>query len=147
MSRSTSISVATVLALGVAIFATAGSASDAAVPSNQSPPRVVGAAVEGGVLSARHGRRQSDSSVSLGYQWQRCLADGTGCAAIAGATDRIYTPGTADVGHALGVVESATNRSGTVAAESAATRAVTALPAAGPHNTALPTVAGSPVAR
>src|SRR5262245_49967880 len=132
MSRSTSISVATVLALGVAIFAAAGSASDAAVPTNQSPPRVTGAAVEGGVLSAHHGRWQSDSSVSRGYQWQRCLADGTGCAAVAGATDRIYTPATADVGHALLVVESATNHSGSAAAQSPVTRAVTALPAAGP---------------
>lgn len=146
MSRWTSISVATALALGVAIFATAGSASDAAVPTNQSAPTVAGAAVEGGVLSVHHGRWQSDSSLSLGYQWERCLADGTGCAAVAGATDRIYTPGTADVGHALRVVESATNRSGTAAAQSAATRAVTALAAAGPHNTAPPTVAGSPVA-
>jgi hypothetical protein len=130
----------------MAAFATASGAADTAVPVNQGPPTLVGAAVEGGVLDAHHGRWQSDTAVSIAYQWRRCLADGTGCADIPSATDRIYTPGTADVGHALRVVESATNRSGSAAAQSAATLAVTALPAAGPHNTALPTVAGSPVA-
>jgi hypothetical protein len=146
MSRSTSISVATALALGVAIFATAGSASDAAVPVNQAPPTLVGAAVEGAVLSAHHGRWQSDSSVSVAYQWRRCLADGTGCLDVPNATDRVYAPAAPDVGHTLRVVETATNRDGSAAGLSDATRTVTALPAAGPHNTVPPTVAGSPVA-
>ena len=146
MSRSTSLSVATVLAVGMAVFATASSAADTAVPVNQSPPTLVGAAVEGGVLSAHHGRWQSDSSVSLAYQWRRCLADGTSCADIPSATDRIYTSGTADVGHTLRVTETATNRDGSAAAPSSATSTVTALPTSGPHNTVPPTVAGSPVA-
>ena len=136
MSRSTSLSVATVLALGMAAFATASGAADTAVPVNQSPPTLVGAAVEGGVLSAHHGRWQSDSSVSVGNQWRRCLADGTGCVDLPGATDRIYTPVTADIGHTLRVVETAANRDGSTAAVSAATHAVAALPAAGPHNAA-----------
>jgi hypothetical protein len=146
MSRWTSLSIAAALALAVAAFATASSASDTAVPANQSPPTVVGAPVEGSVLSAHHGRWQSDSSVSVGYQWRRCLADGTGCVDVPGATDRIYTPATADVGHTLRVVETATNHDGSTAAISAATRAVAALPAAGPHNAAPPTVAGSAIA-
>jgi hypothetical protein len=130
----------------MAAFATASGAADMAVPVNQSPPTLVGAAVEGVVLSAHHGRWQSDSSVSLAYQWRRCLADGTTCADIPGATDRIYTPGTADVGRTLRVNETATNRDGSALATSAATRPVTALQAAGPHNTVPPTVVGSPVA-
>jgi len=146
MSRWTSLSIAAALALAVAAFATASSASDTAVPANQSPPTVVGAAVEGSVLSAHHGRWQSDSSVSVGNQWRRCLADGTGCVDLPGATDRIYTPVTADIGHTLRVVETAANRDGSTAAVSAATHAVAALPAAGPHNAAPPTVAGSAVA-
>jgi hypothetical protein len=97
------------------------------------------------VLKAHHGRWQSDSAVSAAYQWRRCLADGTGCVDVPGATDRIYTPAAADLGHGLRVAETATNRDGTVTAVSAATVAVTALPAAGPHNTAPPTIAGSPV--
>jgi hypothetical protein len=146
MSRTTSLSIAVVLAAGVSIFATASSASDKTVPANQSPPTVVGAAVEGSVLAAHHGRWQSDSSVSTGYQWRRCLADGTGCTDVPSATDRIYTPATADVGHTLRVTETATNHDGSAAATSSATRAVTALPSSGPHNTVPPTVAGSPVA-
>jgi hypothetical protein len=143
MSRWTSVSVAAALALGVAAFATAGSASDTAVPVNQSPPRIVGSAAEGSVLGAHHGRWQSDSSAAVTHQWQRCLADGTGCVDVPGATDGIYTPATADVGHTLRVVETATNRDGSAAAVSAPTRAVTALPAAGPHNAAPPGVTGA----
>lgn len=130
----------------MAAFATASGAADTAVPVNQSPPTLVGAAVEGGVLSAHHGRWQSDSSVSLAYQWRRCLTDGTTCADVPSATDRIYTPATADVGHTLRVTEAATNRDGSAAAISSATRAVTALPTSGPHNTVPPAVVGSPVA-
>jgi hypothetical protein len=146
MSRRTGLSITIALALGVAVFATASSASGQAAPASQSPPTIAGAAVEGGVLDSHHGRWQSDSSLVLSHQWQRCLPDGTGCVDLPGATDGIYTPGTADVGHTLRVVETATNRSGSATATSAATRAVVALPAAAPHNTAPPTVAGSPVA-
>ena len=126
MSRSTSLSVATVLALATAAFATASGAADTAVPVNQSPPTLVGAAVEGGVLSAHHGRWQSDSSVSLAYQWRRCLADGMACADVPSATDRIYTPAAADIGHTLRVTETATNRDGSAAATSSATGTVSA---------------------
>ena len=145
MSRSTSLSVATVLALATAAFATASGAADTAVPVNQSPPTLVGAAVEGGVLGAHHGRWQSDSSVSLAYQWRRCLADGMGCADVPSATDRIYTPAAADIGHTLRVTETATNRDGSAAATSSATGTVSALSTSGPHNTVPPAVTGSPV--
>ena len=145
MSRSTSLSVATVLALATAAFATASGAADTTVPVNQSPPTLVGAAVEGGVLGAHHGRWQSDSSVSIAYQWRRCLADGMGCPDVPSATDRIYTPATADIGHTLRVTETATNRDGSAAATSSATGTVTALSTSGPHNTVPPVVTGSPV--
>jgi hypothetical protein len=146
MSRRTSFPIASLLALGVAVFASAGSASRQAIPVNQAPPTLAGAAADGSVLEARHGRWQSDSPVSISYQWRRCAADGTVCTDVPGATDRIYTPAVADAGHALRVVETATNRDGSAADVSAATLAVTALPAAGPHNATPPSIAGSAVA-
>jgi hypothetical protein len=148
MGRWTSLSVtaAAALVVGVTVFATASSASSTAVPSNRVPPTISGDPVEGRVLDARRGDWRTDSKTTLSYQWARCLADGTTCADVPGATDRIYTPSAADVGHALRVRETATNRSGSAAATSAATQPATALPDSGPHNNVPPTIAGSPVA-
>src|SRR6185312_6662474 len=129
MSRWTSFSTAVAIALGVAIFAAASSASDKAAPSNQQPPAIGGTAAEGSILNADHGRWHSPSPVGYAYQWRRCLGDGTGCADIAGATDRIYTVRSDDLGHTVRVTVTATNRDGSAVATSAQTPAVAALPA------------------
>ena len=71
------------------------------------------------------------------FQWERCAADGTGCAPVPGATDASYTTTAADVGHALTVIATANN-----------TRTVTLTPTAPvqatpPVNLSLPTIAGT----
>src|SRR4029079_8854816 len=73
-------------------------------------------------------------------------AAGRGCAAIAAATGRTYTPTAADVGHALLVRVSAVTPAGTASASSIATLAVAASGATGgaaPKAQKLPTVQGS----
>jgi hypothetical protein len=103
---------ASVLAVGMAVFATASGAADTAVPVNQSPPTLVGVAVEGGVLSAHHGRWQSDPPVS---RTSGDAASLTELADVPGATDRIH-PGHGRHRPHAARHETATNRDGPAAA-------------------------------
>src|SRR5581483_10481383 len=145
MRRWRSLSTALAVSLAVATFSAAGHASGTAVPSNETPPTISGTMVEGNVLGADHGRWHGNKGGGFGYQWRRCLADGTGCADIPGATDRIYALGAADVGHVLRVVVTASNHDGSAPAISDATPTVAALAAAAPHAGAPPVISGSAV--
>jgi hypothetical protein len=145
MGRSTILSVGSALAIGLAAFAGSSSASGQAVPANETPPSVSGGALEGNVLAASQGRWNHSANATFGYQWRRCLADGTACADIAGSTDNIYAARADDVGHTLRVAVTATNRDGSASASSAPSAVVAALIAQAPHNGALPTISGSPV--
>src|SRR5580765_3343918 len=88
------------IALLLAVLAGAGSASGAGGPGNRVAPSIHGAAQEGSVLKAQHGR-WSDPNVFYSYLWRRCNADGTACGDIANANDQIYAPRPEDVGHSL----------------------------------------------
>jgi hypothetical protein len=145
MGRSTVLSVGSALAIGLAAFAGSSSASGRAVPGNETPPSVSGQALEGNVLAANQGRWNHSSNATFGYQWRRCLADGTACADIAGSTDNVYAARVDDVGHTLRVAVTATNRDGSASAVSAPTAVVAALPGQAPHNGVLPTISGSPI--
>jgi hypothetical protein len=145
MGRSAILSVGSALAIGLAAFVGSSSASGRAVPGNETPPSVSGQALEGTVLAANQGRWNHTSSAVFGYQWRRCLADGTACADIAGSTDNVYAARVDDVGHTLRVAVTATNRDGSTSAVSAPTAVVAALSAQAPHNGAPPTISGSPV--
>src|ERR671927_307627 len=112
MGRWTILSLGSALALALAAFAGSSSASGLAAPTNQTPPEIGGAALEGSVLVAGHGRWASGSKLTFAYQWRRCLPDGTACADIPGAIDSIYPARADDLGHALRVVVTATNRDG-----------------------------------
>src|SRR5262249_34412396 len=87
----------------------------------------------------------SGSRTSLAFQWRRCLADGTSCADVPGATDNIYAVRTDDVGHALRVSVTATNRDGSTSAVSSPTGAVAAQAAQAPHAATQPRTSGSPI--
>ena len=100
--------------------------------------------MEGSLLQAYKGRWHSQLRVKYSYQWRRCLADGTGCVDISKATDKIYSARSDDVGHTLRVFVTATNKDGAGSATSEASSAVKAQVAQAPHDTALPTVGGSP---
>ena len=112
-----------------------------AAPSNTSLPSISGSARDGSLLTASHGS-WTNSPTSFAYQWQRCDAQGGGCADIPGATSNKYTVQTADVGHRLRVQVTATNSSGSGVAVSRPTGVVQPTGTA-PKNTAPPTISGT----
>jgi hypothetical protein len=109
----------------------------AAVPSNIVVPAltttvlpvVSGVATVGRTLSTTEGTWNTATS-SFAFQWLRCSASGTSCAAIAGATGQTYKIAAADAGHTLEAGVSATNPAGTVEAFSAPTGVVATTPKA-----------------
>jgi hypothetical protein len=100
-----------------------GSAAVAAVPKNKTLPTITGVAEAGQTLTASRGT-WANSPTSFNFAWSRCDTSGNGCAAIAGATAKIYTPTVVDVGHTLRVTVTARNASGVGRATSAPTSIV-----------------------
>jgi hypothetical protein len=100
-----------------------GRAAVAAVPKNTTLPTISGTAESGQTLTAAHGT-WTNSPTSFTFSWTRCDTSGNGCAAISGATARIYTATDSDVGHTLRVAVAAHNASGAGHATSAPTTIV-----------------------
>jgi hypothetical protein len=100
-----------------------GSAAVAAVPKNKTLPTVSGTAEAGQTLTATRGT-WANNPTSFSFAWSRCDSSGNGCAAIAGATAKIYTVTAADVGHTVRVTVTAHNASGAGHATSAPTGVV-----------------------
>src|SRR5512146_1699912 len=100
-----------------------GQAASTAVPKNTKPPAISGAAVVGSTLVATRGT-WSGSPTKFHFAWSRCDATGAACVAIGGATAKIYTVTSGDVGHTLRVTVTARNASGSASATSAATAVV-----------------------
>jgi len=98
------------------------------LPASTSQPVVSGVAAVGQALSTTSGAW--NTSVSIGYQWLRCAATGSGCTPVSGATSTTYVATSADAGQLLEASVSATNAAGTSAALSAPTSAVIGVPAA-----------------
>ncbi|MCU0313483.1 MAG: hypothetical protein MUC84_05405, partial [Solirubrobacteraceae bacterium] len=105
----------------VTAFNAAGSAAMVSAQSDEVlPPKPVAAGVpeitgvpgEGVPLTATTGTFTGTGPITYAYRWQRCEADGSACTDIPGATTASYTPGPEDVGRALVVVVTATNRGG-----------------------------------
>jgi RHS repeat-associated protein len=94
---------------------------------NVSAPAISGAAVEGQTLTAGTGIWEGATSLSYGYQWQRCNVAGAECANITGATASTHTIVAADLKHTLRIVVTASNSPGSVASTSAATTVVSAV--------------------
>ena len=114
-------------------------------PSNTSPPTVSGTVQKGQQLHAEPGSWSGSTPIGFAYRWQRCNAGGGSCSNIGGATHRDYTLGSADVGHTVRVVVTASNSAGSATAASSPT-AVVAAPQA-PANTVPPTISGDAPAR
>ena len=108
-----------------AVFGQPGSgrAAVAAIPKNKTLPTISGTAEAGQTLTAAHGT-WTNNPTSFTYAWTRCDTAGNGCAAIAGATAKIYTATASDVGHTLRVTVTAHNASGAGHATSAPTSLV-----------------------
>ena len=129
------------LAAAASVLVGIGSAVAAAAPSNTSLPSISGSARDGSLLTASHGS-WTGSPTSYAYAWERCDNAGGSCAAIGGATSKQYTATTADVGHRLRVIVTATNSTGSGTATSRATDIVAATGQA-PKNTSAPSISGT----
>jgi hypothetical protein len=125
----------------LAVVATgSGLAADKAKPVNTSPPRVIGAARVGQVLTGERGNWTGNPKFA--YAWLRCATNGGNCDTISGATGTQYQLTAADDGHTIRFRVTATSGSDSTSEESAATAVVVA--AGKPANTALPAVSGTP---
>ncbi len=100
-----------------------------ALLSVAGPPRITGRARVASSLRVVPATFRASPAAAVVTRWQRCRANRTGCAAIAGATGATYRVRLADVGRRLRVVQTATNPAGSTRALSAFT-AVVAPPAA-----------------
>jgi Subtilase family len=108
-------------------------------PELESAPRISGQATVGQILEASSGA-WSESPTSYSYQWQRCDAKGSKCAAIASAKTSTYTVAEADLGKTLRVTVTASNSAGKSAPATSNHTAVVTW--AAPANTAPPSVSG-----
>jgi hypothetical protein len=80
-------------------------------PVNTARPSITGDAQVGETLTAEDGT-WTNNPTSFAYQWQRCDADGTGCAAISGSTAKTYGVRLLDLGFRLRVEVTAKNAGG-----------------------------------
>src|SRR5437588_833998 len=94
-------------------------------PVATTAPSIVGTVVAGQQLTASVGT-WTGSPTSFAYQWQRCDASGTSCAAIPGAVSSGYTLTPGDIGATLSLVVTATGGGGSQAATALATGLVAA---------------------
>jgi hypothetical protein len=114
-------------------------------PTSQALPAISGSAVVGQTLTASTGSWSGGVS-SYAYQWLRCDGSGNNCSSLAGAASASYAPVSGDVGYALRVSVTASNKGGSSVATSNPTSAVAPAPLmTAPANTALPTISGSAV--
>lgn len=90
-------------------------------------PVVTGAGSVGSLLVGTDGLWDGVSPITLSRQWERCAADGSACAAIAGATELTYTVTAADASQSVRLVETAVSADGSDAAASEAV-AIAAIP-------------------
>jgi hypothetical protein len=127
---------------GILAFVAAGSgiAAAKAKPHNTTPPRIVGAARVGQVLTGERGD-WTNNPIKYVEAWLRCGANGGNCSAIGGANGTQYQLTAADEGHTVRFRVTATNDDGSTTATSAATAVVVA--GGKPANTAPPTISGT----
>jgi hypothetical protein len=92
-------------------------------PANTVLPAISGSAVEGQTLIASSGS-WSGSPTSYAYQWQHCDALGMSCLDVGRATASSYKLSAGDVGGTMSVTVTASNASGSSAANSAPTAVV-----------------------
>ncbi|MGA9762071.1 MAG: YCF48-related protein [Gaiellaceae bacterium] len=111
-------------------------------PANTSLPTISGTTAQGQTLTASNGS-WSQSPTSYARQWRRCDSSGANCSDLSGANSGSYLLASADVGHTLRVVVTASNSNGSASASSSQTAVVSGPPGRLPANTALPTITGT----
>jgi hypothetical protein len=110
-------------------------------PENTVIPQITGATLPGSKLSASTGE-WTGSPTSFSYQWQSCTTLGA-CKNLEGATSSTYVLATADVGHSVRVLVTATGPGGSQTATSEEAGPVTEPPPPPTVNTALPKISGA----
>jgi YD repeat-containing protein len=93
-------------------------------PANRMRAAVSGETIEGQTLTAAPGIWEGAPTLSYSYQWEHCNATGGSCTTISGATGSTYVLASADLGHTIRVVVTATNLSGSASSTSAVTAVV-----------------------
>jgi hypothetical protein len=111
-------------------------------PVNTVKPSISGTLAVGQTLTAHPGGWTTVAPpLSFTYQWHRCAVGGGGCVEISGATGGTHVLQSADAGRSLVVTVTAEDEAHrTRSADSDPTGEV----GAGPHNTTLPTISGTP---
>lgn len=115
------------LAMLTALLATAaagtaaGASAETLAPRVVSAPTITGNTIEGDQLGGATGSWSGDSPITFALQWQRCDQGGATCSDIVGATEASYLLDAPDVGHTVRLHVTATNSSGSGAADSAPT--------------------------
>ena len=132
---------AAVAGLLTIVIAGSGLAAAKVRPANTSPPRIVGAARVGQVLTGERGS-WTGNPTRYAFAWLRCDRNGGSCTAIGGATGAQYALVAADDGHTIRFRVTATNADGSATAVSAQSDVVVA--SGKPANTAAPTISGTP---
>ncbi len=119
-------------------------------PANISTPSIAGDLTQGQTLTEVHGG-WSNNPTGYAIQWENCTATGASCTPIPGATGPSYTLAAHDAGHAIAVLESASNAGGTAAAVSSPITAPiassgpgTAAPQNAPKVSLPPAISGMP---
>ena len=115
--------------------------TQAAAPTNTTPPTITGVTRDGETLTAQPGSWTGSNPITYSYEWRRCDAGGATCGAIPNAASATYTLAAADVGSTIRVRVTASNVGGASTADSAATAPISAAP---PTSIAPPTVTGTP---
>jgi beta-glucanase (GH16 family) len=108
---------------------------------NTGLPVISGQALQGQTLSTTPGTWRNRPT-AYSYQWQQCDSSGIICAAISGAKTSTYVLQTADAGHTIRAVATASNAGGSASATSAQTLLVAPL---APENAGLPVISGQAV--
>jgi hypothetical protein len=102
-------------------------------PVNTSLPTITGTASVGQLLTAAVGSWENQTTLTFTYRWRRCNAQGQACQDIPGATQQTYQLTSSDIGSRIVVVVTARDAANaTHDASSAATPAVTGIPAGQP---------------
>ncbi|MGH3009829.1 MAG: glycoside hydrolase family 25 protein [Gaiellaceae bacterium] len=116
------------------------------LPELGTPPSIVGPPEAGMRLAVVPGVWAGGKPLAFTYQWRRCDAAGANCVAIDAATHESYKPVSADVGHSLKVLMTATASSGSAKAVTPPTVAVSPAgtpPSARPANFDPPQIHGA----
>jgi hypothetical protein len=113
-------------------------------PSSNSLPTITGSATTGGTLNANPGTWSGSAPITFQYQWRICDGNGNACHNIAGATSQSYVLTRDDAGNTTRVTVIASNGDGSASATSGPSAKI-AVAAAGPANTAAPSIGGTAV--